>query len=75
MTVPMSAAEGETVYNTFQQMKKYPFAEGIYRGVVMPLIQKMLEAEEIAQKALRRSQRIQNEPSYNTQPSDYESID
>ena len=50
MTVPMNAAEAETVYATFQQMKKYPLAEGIYRGVVMPLLQKMMEADRAARQ-------------------------
>ena len=44
MEVPMTQAEGEAVYETFQQMKKFPVAAGIYRSVVMPMIQKTLEA-------------------------------
>ena len=44
MEVPMTEAEGEAVYETFQQMKKFPVAAGIYRSVVMPMIQKTLEA-------------------------------
>jgi hypothetical protein len=59
MKVPMSAAEGETVYNTFEQMKKFPLAQGIYRSVVMPLIQKMLSAEDAASKASIAAERLQ----------------
>ena len=44
MEVPMTEAEGEGMYQTFQQMKKFPVAAGIYRKVVMPMIQKTLEA-------------------------------
>ena len=44
MEVPMTQAEGEAIYETFQQMKKFPVAAGIYRSVVMPMIQKTLEA-------------------------------
>ena len=40
----MTQAEGEAIYETFQQMKKFPVAAGIYRSVVMPMIQKTLEA-------------------------------
>jgi TolA-binding protein len=62
MEVPMTAAEGETVYNTFEQMKKYPIAEGIYRGVVMPLIQKMLEAQQVTDQIAREAERTQRQP-------------
>ena len=58
MKVEMSASEGETVYNTFQQMKKFPMAEGIYRSVVMPLMQKMVEAEQVAKEAAIEAERI-----------------
>jgi hypothetical protein len=58
MTVPMNGVEGETVYKTFEQMKKYPLAAGIYRGVVMPLIQKMIEAEQLAKQASVEAERL-----------------
>jgi hypothetical protein len=58
-SVPMKAAEGETVYNTFEQMKRYPVAAGIYRQVVMPMIQKMLQASELAEQAATEAARIQ----------------
>ena len=58
-TVPMTAAEGETVFQAFEQMKKFPLAEGIYRSVVMPMIQKMMVAEDVAQKAVLEAQRMQ----------------
>ncbi len=45
MTVPVPPAEGERLYETFELMKRYPAARGIYRGVVMPMIQKMLATE------------------------------
>ena len=44
MEVPITEAEGEAMYQTFQQMKRFPAAAGIYRSVVMPMIQKTLEA-------------------------------
>lgn len=50
MTVAMNASEGETVFQTFQTMKRYPMAQGIYRGVVMPLLQKMMKAKDAASK-------------------------
>lgn len=50
-TVPMRGAEGETAYRTFEQMKKYPLAEGIYRQLVMPMIQKMIQASESSDEA------------------------
>ena len=45
MTVPLAEAEGARLYETFELMKRYPTARGIYQGVVMPMIQKMLAAE------------------------------
>ena len=50
-TVPMSVAEGETTYETFQQLKNFPMAEGIYRSVVMPMLQKMITTAETVEKA------------------------
>jgi len=51
MRVPMSVDEGETAYATFEQMKKFPMAAGIYRSVVMPMLQKMVAAQDLAQQA------------------------
>ena len=58
-TVPMASAEGETVYQAFEQMKKFPLAQGIYRSVVMPMVQKMMAAQDAAQKAVVEAQRMQ----------------
>ena len=44
----MSNEEGETVYQTFQTMKRFPMAQGLYRSVVMPLMQKMLDSKDAA---------------------------
>ena len=55
--VPMSAADGQTTYETFQQMKKFPMAEGIYRSIVMPLIQKTLSASDAAKEAALKAER------------------
>ncbi|QDT11737.1 hypothetical protein [Planctomycetes bacterium K23_9] len=59
--VEMNAADGATMHDLFSKMKKYPMAAGIYRSVVMPMLQKMIEAEKVAKKAAREAQRIQNE--------------
>jgi predicted RecA/RadA family phage recombinase len=56
--VQMAAAEGATMYEVFAKMKKYPMAAGIYRSVVMPMLQKMIEAEKVAKKAAREARRI-----------------
>lgn len=45
MQVPVTEAEGEAMYEAFQQMKKFPMAAGLYRKVVMPMLQKMVEAQ------------------------------
>lgn len=45
MWVPMNQVEGEQLYETFETMKKFPMAKGIYQSVVMPMMQKMLESE------------------------------
>ncbi len=54
-TVPMTAAEGEPVYEAFDKMKQYPMAAGIYRQLVMPMIQKMIEASKVTQQAADRA--------------------
>ena len=41
--VPMSKVEGESVYQTFEKMNQFPMAKGIYRELVMPMLQKMME--------------------------------
>ena len=45
LEVPMTEVEGDAIYETFQQMKKFPVAAGIYRSVVMPMMQKILDAQ------------------------------
>ncbi|WP_146399952.1 hypothetical protein [Planctomycetes bacterium CA13] len=50
--VPMTEVEGKTVYEAFEKMKQYPMAQGIYRQLVMPMLQKMLEADEAGREAL-----------------------
>ena len=59
--VPMSQTDGESVYQTFQTMKRYPMAKGIYRNVVMPLLQKMMDAEDAAVEAERAARRLEVE--------------
>tara|TARA_R110002049_G_scaffold27321_2_gene94231 strand:- start:434588 stop:435352 length:765 start_codon:yes stop_codon:yes gene_type:complete len=59
--VPMSSEDGQTMYETFQQMKKFPMAEGIYRSIVMPLIQKTIDAADAAKQAALAAERAANE--------------
>ena len=54
--VPMTEDDGETTYEAFQQMKQFPMAAGIYRSVVMPLIQKTVAAAEIAKEAAAKAE-------------------
>ena len=56
-TVAMPPGEGETSYNTFQQLKNYPMAEGIYRQLVMPMLQKMIGAMDAAEQEALKPQR------------------
>ncbi|WP_182870445.1 hypothetical protein [Stieleria mannarensis] len=44
MRVPTDAASGQQLYDTFELMKRYPMARGVYQSVVMPMLQSMLEA-------------------------------
>jgi len=44
--IPISESEGKTAYDAFQKMKNYPAVEGLYRQIVMPLIQKMMNSPE-----------------------------
>lgn len=63
--VPMSVADGETAYSAFEQMKRYPMAAGIYRQIVMPLVQRMIEASEAAEHAARVAEENQHEQQGN----------
>jgi len=47
MRVPLDPTEGQRLYDTFELMKRYPMAKGVYQSVVMPMMQKMLEAESV----------------------------
>ncbi len=60
--VVLPRAEGEVTYNTFQQLKNFPIADGIYRKLVMPMLQNMLTAMEAAEAKARelRRQETQN---------------
>jgi hypothetical protein len=60
-TVPLTAAEGEIAYETFEKLKRYPMADGIYRQLVMPIIQEMIEASELAEKAAQVSRELQED--------------
>ncbi|OYP36002.1 hypothetical protein [Rhodopirellula sp. MGV] len=40
--VPVSVQEGEKLYETFELIRKYPMMEGVYRSVVMPMLQKLV---------------------------------
>jgi hypothetical protein len=69
-TVPMTAAEGEPVYEAFDKMKQYPMAAGIYRQLVMPMIQKLIEASKVTQQAVDRAETVGDEAEFNAeQPS------
>ncbi len=53
-SVELTEAEGEVTYSTFQQLKKFPMAEGIYRQLVMPMLQSVLDAADAAEEQARR---------------------
>jgi hypothetical protein len=40
--VEITESEGKVAYEAFQKMKKFPAAEGLYRQVVMPMLQKIM---------------------------------
>lgn len=61
MTVEMDPIDGETTYKTFEQLKQFPMAQGIYQSVVMPLMQKMLEAEQVADHIAEEAKKIEAE--------------
>lgn len=54
LTVPMTQSEGAKVYDVFAKLNQYPMAAGIYRSVVMPMLQKMTEAEQVAGVSARQ---------------------
>lgn len=53
-SVELPSTEGEATYNTFQQLKKFPLAEGIYRKIVMPMLQNTLSAAAAAEEQARK---------------------
>jgi len=70
MNVPMGTGEGETMYSTFEQMKKYPLAEAIYRGVVMPMLQRMIESEKAARQSPQPEPETETEPKPEPEPEE-----
>lgn len=65
--IQLPQAEGEVSYQTFQQLKQFPMADGIYRQVVMPMLQNMLAAineAEIEARELRK-QKLNQESQFN----------
>jgi hypothetical protein len=60
-SVPMTEAEGEPIFQAFEKMKQYPMAAGIYRQVVMPMIQKLIEAGEIAEQVAGEAESFPSE--------------
>ena len=56
-SVELPSTEGEATYNTFQQLKKFPLAEGIYRKIVMPMLQNTLSAAAAAEEQARKVER------------------
>ena len=69
--INLPRAEGEVTYNTFQQLKQFPMADGIYRQLVMPLLQNMLSAVDAAEAQARdlRKQKAQEEEEEASQSS------
>lgn len=57
--VELSDKNGEATFNTFQQLKKFPMANGIYRELVMPMLQKMLAAADASQAQVRKAKQQQ----------------
>lgn len=58
--VNLPTSEGEVSYSTFQQLKNFPNAEGIYRQVVMPMLQNMLNAIDVADAQARELRKKKN---------------
>lgn len=46
MQLPLGGEDGARLYETFELMKRYPIAKGVYQSVVMPMMQKMLEGRD-----------------------------
>jgi len=44
--VPLSESEGEVAFETFRKMKQFPMAEGLYRKLVMPMLQRLIQTNE-----------------------------
>lgn len=65
-SVPMTEAEGEPIFQAFEKMKQYPMAAGIYRQVVMPMIQKLIEAGEIAEQVAGKAESFPSESAPRT---------
>jgi len=44
-SLPISESEGQTAFETFEKLKLYPVADSIYRQLVMPMLQQVLESK------------------------------
>jgi hypothetical protein len=55
--IDLPRAEGEVTYKAFQQLKQFPMADGIYRQLVMPMLQNMLTAMDAAEAQARELRR------------------
>ena len=64
--VDLPETEGEVTYSTFQQLRKYPMAEGIYRQLVMPMLQKALAAADAVETQVRETHLKQNSAGVET---------
>ena len=51
--VPMGQTDGEIAFNTFEKMKEFPLVQGLYRQIVMPMLQKIVRSGELEESPRR----------------------
>jgi hypothetical protein len=68
-TVTMPPAEGETAFKAFEQIKKFPMAADIYRQLVMPMIQSMLDAGQVTDEVVDEAEKLQRDAANSSRSS------
>lgn len=57
--IVLDAADGPTLYETFQLMKRFPLLKSVYQGAVMGILDKLAESEKEMEEAPADSQALE----------------
>ncbi len=63
METEMRGPEAETLYTTLERIKAFPLAEKVYRQMALPLIDKLIRAQENASRKNDKPKTIESNPA------------